>query len=220
MAKPLAVIVGAGPGIGLAVARRFRLGGFALAVVSRPADPLAEFQAALEGPEAGAALVLGADLAREQQLRGALAAIEAWAGHPEVLVYNASAGAPGPAADLDPARLSADLQVSVGSALAAARWALPAMRRAGRGTLLFTGGGLALGPQAGLAAASLGKAALRSLALSLGQELAPEGIHAATVTVCGFVQPDTRFAPDLIAQVFWDLYLQKQDGWETERILR
>jgi hypothetical protein len=37
----------------------------------------------------------------------------------------------------------------------------------------------------------MGKAALRSLALCLAQELAPEGIHAATITVCGFVQRGT-----------------------------
>jgi NAD(P)-dependent dehydrogenase (short-subunit alcohol dehydrogenase family) len=164
--------------------------------------------------------VLGADLARAEPLREALAAIEAWGGAPEALVYNASAGTPGPAAELDPAQLQADLRVNVGSALAAARWALPAMRQAGRGTLLFTGGGLALRPQAGLASASLGKAALRSLALSLAQELEPEGIHAATVTVCGFVQPGTPFAPELIAQEFWELHLQKRECWENERILR
>jgi NAD(P)-dependent dehydrogenase (short-subunit alcohol dehydrogenase family) len=94
------------------------------------------------------------------------------------------------------------------------------MRARGRGTLLFTGGGLALAPKQGLASASLGKAALRSLALSLGEELAPAGIHAATVTICGFVQPGTPFAPSLIAQVFWDLHLQKNDPWDRERIIR
>jgi NAD(P)-dependent dehydrogenase (short-subunit alcohol dehydrogenase family) len=224
MAKPLAVIVGAGPGIGLAVARRFALGGFAVAVVSRPADPLAAFQAALEAPgpgaEPGPALVLAADLAQEEPLREALAAIAAWGGSPEVLVYNASAGAQGPAADLDPARLLAGFRVSAGAALACAQWALPAMRAAARGTLLFTGGGLALEPKPGLAAASLGKAALRSLALSLAGELAPEGIHAATVTICGFVQPGTPFSPERVAQAFWELHLQKRDGWERERTLR
>ena len=132
--------------------------------------------------------MLGADLALEGALEAACAAVEGWGGWPEVLVYNASAGAPGPAWDLDPDRLRADLRVNVGAPLAAVRWALPAMRRAGRGTILFTGGGLALAPKPGLASASLGKAALRSLALSLGEELAPEGIHAATVTLRAFVQ--------------------------------
>lgn len=213
MTKPLAVIVGAGPGIGMAAARRFQQGGFRVAVVSRPSDPLAAFQAELDG------LALGADLAREGQLGEALAAIEAWGGLPEVLVCNASAGTPGPAAGVTPDQLLQDFQVSVGSALAAVRWALPAMRAAGRGTLLFTGGGLALKPQAGLASAALGKAALRSLALSLGQELAQEGIHAATVTVCGFVRPGARLSPERVAQAFWDLHLQKKAHWQIEQSL-
>lgn len=213
MDQPLAVIVGAGPGIGLAVARRFHQGGLRVAMVSRPGDPLGQFQAACSG------LALGADLARAGALEQALRAIAAWGGAPEVLVYNASAGTPGPAAELDPAQLLAGFQVSVGAALAAAQWALPAMRRAGHGTLLFTGGGLALGPKPGLAAASLGKAALRSLALSLASELAPEGIHAATVTVRGFVQPATALSPDRVAQAFWELHTQERDQWENEWIL-
>jgi len=213
MAEPLAVIVGAGPGIGLAVARRFRGAGFRVAAVARPSDPLGAFQAALSG------LVLGADLAREGALAGALEAIGAWGGAPEVLVYNASAGARGPAAELDPDQLLEAFQVSAGAALAAAQWALPAMRRAGRGTLLFTGGGLALAPKPGLAAASLGKAALRSLALALGQELAPEGIHAATVTVTGFVQAGTALGPERVAEAFWELHAQARAHWVHERVL-
>ena len=214
MAQPLAVIVGAGPGSGMAAARRFARGGFRVAALCRPADPLEAFRADLPG-----GLVVGADLALDGALDTALAAVGAWGGAPEVLLCNASAGAQGPAADLDPARLTADMRVSVGSALEATRWALPAMRRAGRGTLLYTGGGLALAPKPGLACAALGKAALRSLALSLAAELAPEGIHAATVTVCGFVQPGTPLSPDLVAETFWELYLEKSSAWQAERLL-
>jgi len=218
MTQPLAVILGAGPGIGLAVARRFAQGGFRVAVAARPADPLAAFQGELEALGVPA-LVLGADLAMGVALRQALDAIQAWGGWPEVLVYNASAGAPGPCADLDPVRFLADFQVNAASPLAAAQWALPAMAARGRGTLLFTGGGLALAPKAGLASASLGKAALRSLALSLAQELAPQGLHAATVTVAGFVQPDTPLAPERVAQAFWDLHIQPRDTWTPEVVV-
>jgi len=186
--RPLAVVFGAGPGIGLAAARRFARGGFRVAALARPGDPLAQFQADLEAAGPGPHRVLGADLAREGALAPAAATIQAWGGWPELLLYNASAGAQGPAAELDPGRLEADLRVNVGVALAAVQWALPAMRGRGAGTLLFTGGGLALEPKPGLASASLGKAALRSLALSLGAELAPAGIHAATLTIRGFVQ--------------------------------
>ena len=94
------------------------------------------------------------------------------------------------------------------------------MRRAGQGTLLFTGGGLALKPQADLASGSMGKAALRQLALCLAEELAPEGLHAALVTVAGFVQRDTPFNPDLIADCFWELHREPRESWRSEVVLR
>ncbi|BDU73945.1 SDR family NAD(P)-dependent oxidoreductase [Mesoterricola silvestris] len=210
MANPLAVILGAGPGIGLAAALRFRREGFRVAMVARPGDDLKGFGRALDG-----GLVLGADLAEGVPT----AAIEAWGGPPRVLVYNASAGAPGPAAELTPEQVMRDLQVNVAAALAGARWALPSMRGAGEGTLLFTGGGIGLKPQPGLASGSLGKAALRSLALSFAAELEPEGIHAATVTVRGFVQAGTALSPEAVAACFWDLHAQPRDRWERERVL-
>jgi NAD(P)-dependent dehydrogenase (short-subunit alcohol dehydrogenase family) len=214
MTNPLAVLLGAGPGIGLATALRFHREGFRVALVSRPVDPLPAFREALPG-----SLVLGVDLALPEGPGEALKAIEAWGGLPRVLVHNASAGTRVPAAELTPEQALEDLRVNVAAALAGAAWALPAMRAAGTGTLLFTGGGLALKPQAGLASASLGKAALRSLALSFAQELEPEGIHAATVTVCGFVQPGSALAPDHVAQAFWELHLQPRGAWDNERVL-
>ena len=214
MAEPLAVILGAGPGIGLATGLRFRREGFRVALVSRPEAPLEGFRAAL-----GGALVLGADLGHPARLREALDAIATWGGWPQVLVYNASAGIRCPASDLTPDLAAADLQVNVLAALAGVQWALPSLLAAGRGTLLFTGGGLGLKPQAGLASGSLGKAALRSLALSYAAELEPLGIHAATVTVCGFVQPGTALSPERIAQCFLDLHLQQPGSWDRECIL-
>ena len=186
-----------------------------MAMVSRPSDPLEVFRAALAAA-GGESLVLGADLGDEARWTDVLSTIHAWGGTADVLVYNASAGTQGPAAELEPAHLWQDFQVNVAAPLNAVRWVLPAMARAGRGTLLFTGGGLALHPKPGLAAGSLGKAALRSLALSLGQELAPQGIHAATITVCGFVQPDTALSPDTVAEAFWACHRQAREAWTWE----
>jgi len=204
------VILGAGPGIGLAAALRFRREGFRVAMVARPGDDLEGFEKAL-----GGGLVLGADLAGGVPT----AAIEAWGGFPSVLLYNASAGAPGPAAELTPEQAMADLRVNVAAALAGTRWALPSMRAAGKGTLLFTGGGIGLKPQQGLASGSLGKAALRSLALSFAEELEPEGIHAAIVTVRGFVRAGTELSPEAVAACFWELHAQPRGGWDRERLL-
>ena len=94
------------------------------------------------------------------------------------------------------------------------------MRAAGRGTLLFTGGGLALYPEYGAGVSSLaaGKAGLRAFAFALAKELAPEGIHVATVTIAGTVKPGTAFDPDRIAEEYWALHAQPADSWSVERV--
>ena len=66
----------------------------------------------------------------------------------------------------------------------------------------------------------MGKAALRQLALCLSEELAPAGLHAAIVTVSGFVQRDTPFNPERIAECFWQLHAEPQDRWRDEVVLK
>jgi NAD(P)-dependent dehydrogenase (short-subunit alcohol dehydrogenase family) len=68
------------------------------------------------------------------------------------------------------------------------------------GVIIFTGGGLALYPHPLFTPLSIDKAALRALAFLLNKELAPQGIFVGTVTIAGAIEPDTHFAPELIAQ--------------------
>jgi short-subunit dehydrogenase len=93
--------------------------------------------------------------------------------------------------------------------------AAPAMRAAGAGTILFTGGGFADYPVPALATLSLGKAALRSAATILGVELAEDGIRVATVTIAGVVERGTPFDPDRIAETFWRV-AQSDGDWQSE----
>jgi len=219
MTQPIAAVIGAGPGIGLSVARRFAREGFRVALLCRPADPRQAFQKSLE-EWGGEALVLPVELADPAALRAGLSAIGAALGFPEVLVYNASRGHHCLPSELNQQALAGDLQVNLTAALMSAQWALPVMRVRGRGTLLFTGGGLALEPKAEEASLSIGKAALRCLALSLAQELAPERIHAALISVCGFVQADAAFNAERVAEEYWKLHTQPRKEWESELILR
>lgn len=141
-----------------------------------------------------------------------------------MLVYNAyraSMAAPGPSA-LAPAELAADFAVNVTGALVAAQAVLPGMRAAGAGSILLTGGGLALDPTGWLPAASLavGKAGLRNLAASLHAELAPAGIHAGMVTIAGMVAPGTAFDPDRIAEAFWGLHSDPAGAFRPELIFK
>jgi NAD(P)-dependent dehydrogenase (short-subunit alcohol dehydrogenase family) len=221
MAHPLALVIGVGPGIGLAVARRFAREGYAVALVAQSTECLAEFYAAVERAGAPAVYALAADVADAEALRRAFDRIrEEHKDAPEVLVYNASMGPSAPASQLPPEDLVREFRVNVLAALESAQMALPAMRTAGRGTLLFTGGGLALAPQATQAGLSIGKAGLRSLALCLAEELAPENIHVATVTVAGFVQSQTAFSPEAIAEHFWALHTEPRIHWRHEVVAK
>ena len=157
------VIVGMGPGVSAAVARRFGREGFKVAAIARRADVLKEQTDALAG--AGVqAQGYTADASDPASLHGALARVAAEHGAPSVLVYNAAGVRYKPLAQLSADELNADLRVSIGGALAAAQAVLPAMRERAAGTLLFTGGGFAFEPMAAMASLGVGKAGIRNLA--------------------------------------------------------
>jgi short-subunit dehydrogenase len=197
------------------VARRFGREGYRLGLVARSEASLENYAGALEldGYTVGC---FPADVSRTPQLISAVREAEKQLGPIEVLVYNAYASLGSRASELSLEALEDTLKVNLYGALVAAQLVIPGMLSHRRGTLLFTGGGLALNPQPDRAALSIGKAALRALAGSLSKELYHEGIHAATVTIAGQVRRNTPFDPDLIAEKFWELHAQPPGRWKTE----
>ena len=91
----------------------------------------------------------------------------------------------------------------------------PAMRAAGFGTILVTGGGFADHPIPALATVSLGKAALRSAATMLGADLEPDGIRVATLTIAGTIVAGTSFDPERIAERYWEV-VHVEGPWQAE----
>lgn len=216
---PVCTIVGAGPGVGLSVARSFGREGFRVALIARQTEKLSALSDSLTKDEVETLSIAG-DAGDESALRQAIREVHGRLGPTEVLVYNAAAFRQAAPSKLTLDQLNEDIRVNVGGALIAAQTVLPGMRSERRGTILLTGGGLALSPVAAVASLSLGKAAIRSLAHSLFQELQPEGIHAATVTICGMVQEGTQFSPEKIANEFLKLHRQEPGAWTPETIYR
>lgn len=217
--KPSCLVVGAGPGIGQAVALAFAREGYDVALASRSPDKLKRFQPGLE--KAGAASrVYSVDAGDEASLRNLFTAVRKDFGDPEVVIYNPAAHAVGKPTTLNTEQLLADFRVNVAGALTCAQEAAPAMKTRNRGTLLLTGGGFAYEPAANYASLSLGKAALRNLTFSLAQELGAYGIHVATVTVYGFVQSGTHFDPGRIAEAFIRLHRQAPGHFQTEIVFK
>src|SRR5215475_14192889 len=88
---PVAVVVGVGPGLGAALARRFAQGGYAVAIIARRADYLHSLAAEIKAA-GGRVLEVPADVGNRTQLEAAFATIRQQLGSPEALLYNAGSG--------------------------------------------------------------------------------------------------------------------------------
>jgi short-subunit dehydrogenase len=218
MSQKVCTIIGFGTGVSLGVARAFGKEGYALALLARNPTKL---EANAQDLKASYPVHLfSADAGDRASLVQALTKIRTELGDPEVLIYNAAAFTPGNPSSLNSETLISDFRVNVAGALIAVQQVLPAMQTNRKGTILLTGGGLALNPFAGASSLAIGKAGIRSLALSLAQELDSSGIHVGTVTICGTVKPGTHFDPDVIAESYLALHQQAPDAWQTEIIYK
>jgi NAD(P)-dependent dehydrogenase (short-subunit alcohol dehydrogenase family) len=209
-----AVVLGAGPGIGRAVAQRFATAGMPVAVVARTRATVDAVAAGITAAAPGDVLALTADVSDEPALRSALEAAAERFGVPDVVVYNAAlirADGPG---ELAAAGQLAAWSVNVVGALTAAAQAIPGMAARGSGTFLLTGG--MPEPKAQYVSLSLGKAAIRALAAMLDEQYGPSGVHVATVTVAGPVAPGGAWDPDDVAEHYWRLHQQPRETWTHE----
>ncbi len=204
------VVVGAGPGIGLATAERFAREGFTVALLARSAKKLEGYQASLmtQGRSVEAFPV---DAGDAFGLQTVLQTVRSQLGPITVLHYNAVGVHFGSAEVLTPENLEADLKVGVVGAQVATHAVLPEFKTRG-GSLLFTGGGAAFGPSTQAATLSIQKAALRNLVLSLAASLEGLPVRVGTVTVSTSVQPGP--VAHEIAELFWALHAGTQAGPE------
>jgi short-subunit dehydrogenase len=206
--KPLLVIVGAGSGVSAGIARKFGSNGFRVVLLSRTETSL---QRSLEDLRQVHIESYGitADASDPDSIKAAFTQIENLYGITDVLVYNTAHIAPGDALSLTEQQLINDLKVNTVGALTSAQQVIPDMVERKQGTLFFTGGGIALNPNPLYASLSIGKAAVRSLALSLAETLEPHGIYVGQVLIADHVQQGTFYDPDRIADVYWELYTDR-----------
>jgi short-subunit dehydrogenase len=208
------LLVGAGPGLGLAIARRFGVGGYAVTLVARNTDGLNELAENLA--DTGAEIdTISADASDPEGLRDRMSALYRRHGAPGLIVYNAVMGAPDQLLSSSVAHLQEAYTVDVIGAIVVAQMAAPAMRAAGSGTIIVTGGGFADHPIPVLATVSLGKAALRSAATMLGADLEADGIRVATLTILGQIVAGTAFDPERIAERYWEV-VHSDGPWQAE----
>jgi NADP-dependent 3-hydroxy acid dehydrogenase YdfG len=214
---PHLLVVGAGPGISTATARRLGAEGHAVGLVARREGVLAELGAALRRDGVRAEWVT-AEAGDPASLTAAVDALMAVLGPVDVLLYNVSVGRQAAVPELTPEDLLADLAAGAVGLQTAVRAVLPGMRARGSGTVLVTGGGSADRPITSMATLGVQKAALRALVEVQARALAPEGIHVATATIRGLVGADRQIHPDRVAALYADLVAETagpSEQWRT-----
>jgi len=230
--RKVAVVLGVGPGLGAAAARRFAREGFALGLMARGQDKLTPIQTAIE-KAGGTALSIPTDATDPASVAAAFKLVRDRLGAPaEVLVYNAGAFQLGGILDVTPEQFEYCWKANCYGGFLAARQVLPDMVKRGRGTILLTGATAALRGSARFACLAVGKFGLRALAQSLAREFGPQGIHAAHVIIDGQIDgprprataPDrarrTMLSPEAIAETYWQLHAQDATAWTLELDVR
>lgn len=198
------LVVGAGPGVGAAVARRFGREGHAVGLVARNRDRLDTIARQLQDDGITAAYAT-ADVRDASAVREAIDTLEDRLGPAELLCVSPlpDIATIKPVADTTAEDLQAALQLGVVGTAAAVGRVLPAMRAAGRGTLLFTTGSAALTPTPGRAASGIVNAAQSVYIRMLHDQLAEHGIYALHTVIVGPIGGDGHDPAD-IAQAMWD----------------
>jgi short-subunit dehydrogenase len=206
--------IGAGPGMGAATAERFAREGFHVVLSARNAAQTQMLADQLKGQgyEAEARTV---DASDPSSVANLVASVEREVGAIDVLHYNAASMRRQTLADQPADSFNSDLAVNIGGALAAAQAVTSKMTERGAGTILLTGGGLALYPQPDYLSLGIGKAGIRSMALGLFESLQAKGIHVATVTVGAAVHPGSEEAK-AVAELFWTFHSQPAGAWTVE----
>lgn len=221
------VVAGAGPGLGIAVATRFAREGYRVAMLARSHDRLAALAA--QAPDR--LVAMPCDVTDPAQVSAAFEEIELRLGPLECAVFNAGAYRRGSILDIAPDDFEYCWRVGAFAGFLIGQAAARRMVPRGSGTILFTGATASLRGGANFANLASPKFALRAIAQSMARELGPRGIHVAHVIIDGQIGgtargegdarlPDSRLAPDAIAEAYLDLHRQHRSAWAQEIDLR
>jgi len=219
-----ALIVGAGTGISASVARGLAAAGLKVGLAARNTDKLAPLAA-----ETGAER-FAVDASDPAAVAHLFEEAEARLGSPDIVLYNASARAHGPVAEIDPEAVRKALEISAFGAFLTIQQAARRMVPKGRGAILLTGASASVKGYPLSSAFAMGKFALRGLAQSTARELGSKGIHVAHFVIDGGVRsarrpdptdrPDSTLDPDAIAQTYLEVLRQPRSAWSLEVEMR
>lgn len=231
------LVIGAGIGVGGAIARAFAARGHTVCLTRRPRN-LDQVEALAEEirAEGGRAHAYGVDARSEDEMVALFDRIEAEVGPLEVVVFNIGANVRFDIRDTTARVFTKVWEMACFAGFLAGREAARVMVPRGRGTILFTGATASIRGREGFAAFAAAKHGLRAVAQSMARELGPQGIHVAHVVVDGAIDgaftrstredvqtlldQDLILKPEDIAANYVWLHRQPKSAWTHELDLR
>lgn len=197
LAERVAIVTGAGSGIGAASARAMAAEGARVVVVDLDEATARETAHQIE-KVGGKALAVQADVARAADNEQAVARALATWGRLDVFFANAGVPQwPGPIETVDEAVFDRIMAVNVKGVWLGARAALAVMKPQKRGVVLVTASTAAIRPRAGGQTYAASKGAVVTLTKSLALEAAPHGVRVVAIAP---VATETPMLPTFMAK--------------------
>ncbi len=206
-------IVGAGAGLGAAVARRFGAEGFAVALISRSQERVDELARTL-ADEGITARGYAANVRDHVALAAALDRAAQELGPVEVLQYSPLPQKEflRPVLETTPGDLVGAFEFSIQAPVAAVHQVLQGMRVLGRGTVLFINGGTAVQPLPKYAGTSIAFAGESAYGQMIHEALAGDGIHVGQLIIPGAIIPGLEEKdPRVLADTLWSMHQERGD---------
>jgi len=217
--KKLALVAGAGAGLGQSLLSRFEAGGYAAVGLGRtdPDSPTGDFHKI--------------DLADPADVSAKISELIAQYGPPEIVVHNTAELVIAPFSDTTLNDYQKTWASMVQTAILLAQSTLQPMVSTGGGTFIVSGATASLRGGAKFSAFASAKFALRGLTQSLAREFQPDGVHVCHVILDGIIdtersrnlhslEPAKMMKPEDIAEVYCQLAHQPKSAWTHELDLR
>src|SRR5579885_3134834 len=227
----VALVTGAGRGIGRDIAQRLAREGYAVGLIARTQSQLEE-TAELIRKQGGRALVTPTDVSKREQVLAAVERVEKELGPISVLVNNAGAYLRKPLTEITEEDFDFQLKVNTYGPFFCTQAVVGRMVERGGGTVIFVLGSETRGGPAQYSAYNASKVAQRAIAESVAYEFMHRGIHAATLDVDGAVDsprvreampeadPSHFVSPEAICSEIVHLINQPRNAWSFAVDLR
>ncbi len=200
------IIIGAGPGIGIEVARKFGSQGYEVGLISRDEEKLTTYKSELES-EGIKVSISPADAGKRKQLKKAIKELEKSLAPVHILHYNVVKFGQNSLLTAKYNTIISDLKVGVFNAIESIKSVLPTLKE-NKGAVLLTGGGFADYPSVEFGTVSLSKSGIKHIAHQLNEALKDDRVFVGSLQINGMVkttEEDAKYNPVAIANAFWEL---------------